>query len=67
MVGDIGSDVEAARGAGATGVLVPTPQTRPEEVAAADRVAPRPRGRGLGGSSGGAGDPPPRRPARQHR
>jgi HAD superfamily hydrolase (TIGR01662 family) len=38
LVGDIGSDVEAAAAAGATGVLVPTGQTRPEEVAAAEHV-----------------------------
>jgi histidinol-phosphate phosphatase family protein len=35
VVGDIGADVEAARAAGARGVLVPTPRTRREEVAAA--------------------------------
>jgi HAD superfamily hydrolase (TIGR01662 family) len=40
VVGDIGADVEAARAAGARGVLVPTARTRPEEVAAADEVAP---------------------------
>jgi D-glycero-D-manno-heptose 1,7-bisphosphate phosphatase len=39
-VGDIGADVEAARAAGARGVLVPTPLTRPEEIAAAPEVAP---------------------------
>lgn len=39
MVGDIGSDVIAAERAGATGVLVPRPETRPEEVAAAAFVA----------------------------
>src|SRR4051812_29069240 len=39
VVGDIGADVEAARAAGARGVLVPTPRTRPEEVAAAPEVA----------------------------
>ncbi|GAB3958219.1 hypothetical protein GCM10027614_75310 [Micromonospora vulcania] len=39
MVGDIGRDVAAALAAGATGVLVPTPVTRPEEVAAAGWVA----------------------------
>jgi phosphoglycolate phosphatase-like HAD superfamily hydrolase len=38
-VGDIGSDVEAARSAGARAVLVPTPVTRPEEIAAAPAVA----------------------------
>jgi histidinol-phosphate phosphatase family protein len=39
VVGDIGADVEAARAAGARAVLVPTPVTRPEEVAAAPEVA----------------------------
>ncbi|MBX9246729.1 HAD-IIIA family hydrolase [Actinotalea ferrariae] len=39
VVGDIGADVGAALAAGARGVLVPTPQTRPEEVAAAPVVA----------------------------
>ncbi|WP_420884056.1 HAD-IIIA family hydrolase [Micromonospora sp. CPCC 205547] len=39
MVGDIGRDVTAALAAGATGFLVPTPVTRPEEVAAAPHVA----------------------------
>jgi HAD superfamily hydrolase (TIGR01662 family) len=40
VIGDIGSDVEAARAAGARGVLVPTPVTRREEVVAAPNVAP---------------------------
>jgi HAD superfamily hydrolase (TIGR01662 family) len=40
LVGDIGADLEAARAAGARGILVPTPVTRPEEVAAAGEVAP---------------------------
>jgi histidinol-phosphate phosphatase family protein len=40
VIGDIGADVEAARAAGARAVLVPTPQTRPEEVAAAPVTAP---------------------------
>ncbi len=40
VVGDIGADVEAARAAGARGILVPTPRTRLEEVDAADEVAP---------------------------
>jgi histidinol-phosphate phosphatase family protein len=40
VIGDIGADLEAARAAGARGVLVPTSQTRPEEVAAAEHVAP---------------------------
>ena len=39
VIGDIGSDVEAAHAAGARGVLVPTRQTRPEEVSGADQVA----------------------------
>ncbi|MET7671026.1 HAD-IIIA family hydrolase [Micromonospora luteifusca] len=39
LVGDIGRDVAAALAAGAAGVLVPTPVTRPEEVAAAGWVA----------------------------
>jgi phosphoglycolate phosphatase-like HAD superfamily hydrolase len=40
VVGDIGADVEAARAAGARAVLVPTPRTRPEEIAAAPQTAP---------------------------
>jgi histidinol-phosphate phosphatase family protein len=40
VIGDIGSDVEAARAAGAQGILVPTARTRPEEIAAAPEVAP---------------------------
>jgi HAD superfamily hydrolase (TIGR01662 family) len=40
VVGDIGADVEAAAAAGATAVLVPTPVTRPAEVAAAPAVRP---------------------------
>ncbi|HET7488575.1 MAG TPA: HAD-IIIA family hydrolase [Acidimicrobiales bacterium] len=39
VVGDIGSDVEAALRAGARAVLVPTAVTRPEEVASAPEVA----------------------------
>jgi histidinol-phosphate phosphatase family protein len=39
VVGDIGADVEAARAAGARAILVPTPATRPEEIAAAPEVA----------------------------
>jgi histidinol-phosphate phosphatase family protein len=39
VVGDIGSDVEAARAAGARGVLVPTPRTRRDEIDAAPEVA----------------------------
>ena len=40
VIGDIGADAEAARAAGARSVLVPTPVTRAEEVAAAPVVAP---------------------------
>jgi histidinol-phosphate phosphatase family protein len=40
VVGDIGADVDAALAAGARPVLVPTPVTRAEEVAAAPEVAP---------------------------
>jgi D-glycero-D-manno-heptose 1,7-bisphosphate phosphatase len=40
VVGDIGADVGAALAAGARPVLVPTPVTRPEEVAAAPVVRP---------------------------
>ena len=40
VVGDIGTDLEAARAAGARGILVPTAVTRPEEIAAAPEVAP---------------------------
>ncbi|MHC6594982.1 D-glycero-alpha-D-manno-heptose-1,7-bisphosphate 7-phosphatase [Arthrobacter sp. C152] len=40
LIGDIGADVAAAEAAGAVGVLVPTPVTRAEEVAAARLVAP---------------------------
>lgn len=39
VIGDIGADVGAARAAGAGSVLVPTPVTRPEEVAGAPRTA----------------------------
>ncbi|MDT0566253.1 HAD family hydrolase [Streptomyces sp. DSM 3412] len=39
VIGDIGTDLAAARAAGARGVLVPTPVTRPAEIADADRVA----------------------------
>ena len=40
MIGDVGSDVEAARAAGARAILVPTQVTRREEIAAAPEVAP---------------------------
>jgi HAD superfamily hydrolase (TIGR01662 family) len=40
LIGDVGSDVEAARAAGASAVLVPTAATRPEEVAIAKHTAP---------------------------
>jgi HAD superfamily hydrolase (TIGR01662 family) len=39
VIGDIGADVEAARAAGARGILVPTDRTRREEVEAAGEVA----------------------------
>ncbi len=39
VIGDIGADVDAAAAAGALGVLVPTPVTRPEEISAAEHVA----------------------------
>jgi histidinol-phosphate phosphatase family protein len=39
VVGDIGRDMTAALAAGAAGVLVPTPVTLPEEIAAAPVVA----------------------------
>ncbi|MGW7056855.1 D-glycero-alpha-D-manno-heptose-1,7-bisphosphate 7-phosphatase [Streptomyces sp. NPDC054888] len=39
VVGDIGADLAAAAAAGARGVLVPTPVTRPEETAAAEETA----------------------------
>jgi len=39
VIGDIGADVEAARAAGARGVLVPTAVTRPDEVDAAPELA----------------------------
>jgi HAD superfamily hydrolase (TIGR01662 family) len=40
MIGDIGADIEAAAGAGARPLLVPTPVTRAEEVDAAPEVVP---------------------------
>jgi histidinol phosphatase-like enzyme len=40
VVGDIGSDVAAARAAGARSVLVPNSKTRPEEIVQAAVVAP---------------------------
>ena len=39
VIGDVGSDVEAATAAGAVGILVPTPVTRKSEVDAAPRRA----------------------------
>jgi D-glycero-D-manno-heptose 1,7-bisphosphate phosphatase len=39
VVGDIGKDMEAARAAGARGILVPTGQTRAEEIQQAAEVA----------------------------
>ncbi|WSX86318.1 HAD-IIIA family hydrolase [Micromonospora sp. NBC_00898] len=38
MVGDIGADMDAAAAAGAAGIMVPTPATRPAEVASAPTV-----------------------------
>ncbi|MEX1142994.1 MAG: HAD-IIIA family hydrolase [Thermoleophilaceae bacterium] len=38
VVGDVGADVGAALAAGARSILVPTPQTRPEEIDAAPEV-----------------------------
>jgi histidinol-phosphate phosphatase family protein len=40
VVGDIGSDVEAAHAAGARPILIPTRATRPAETAAAPTVVP---------------------------
>ena len=40
VVGDIGSDVDAARAAGGAGILVPTPGTRPREIEDAAHVEP---------------------------
>jgi phosphoglycolate phosphatase-like HAD superfamily hydrolase len=40
VIGDIGSDIEAAEAAGARSVLVPTRQTRPEEILQAPTTAP---------------------------
>jgi HAD superfamily hydrolase (TIGR01662 family) len=39
VIGDIGADVGAATAAGAASIIVPTPVTRPQEVAAAPRRA----------------------------
>jgi D-glycero-D-manno-heptose 1,7-bisphosphate phosphatase len=39
VIGDIGADIEAATAAGAMSIMVPTPVTRAEEVAAAPLVA----------------------------
>ena len=39
LIGDIGSDVEAAQAAGARAILVPTHVTRAEEVRRAPEVA----------------------------
>ena len=40
VIGDIGADMGSALAAGARAILVPTRQTRPEEVRAAPRCAP---------------------------
>ncbi|MFF1271936.1 D-glycero-alpha-D-manno-heptose-1,7-bisphosphate 7-phosphatase [Streptomyces marokkonensis] len=71
VVGDIGADMEAARRAGAHGILVPTPETRPEETTAAPHLAPdlpaavrlllgTPPWDGPTGSPSRHQDPPPR-------
>ncbi len=39
VIGDIAADVDAAAAAGATGIMVPTPVTRKDEVAAAAHTA----------------------------
>jgi beta-phosphoglucomutase-like phosphatase (HAD superfamily) len=39
VIGDIGSDVAAARAAGARGILVPTSATRATEICDAEEVA----------------------------
>jgi histidinol-phosphate phosphatase family protein len=39
VIGDIGADVQAAQAAGARAILVPTPKTRPEEIAHAQQHA----------------------------
>jgi histidinol-phosphate phosphatase family protein len=40
VVGDIGADVAAAEAAGARGILVPSAETNPDEIALAMAVAP---------------------------
>jgi HAD superfamily hydrolase (TIGR01662 family) len=40
VIGDIGADVGAASAAGAASIIVPTPVTRPQEIAAAPHRAP---------------------------
>lgn len=40
VIGGLGADAEAARRAGAHGILVPNGRTRPEETTEADHVAP---------------------------
>jgi HAD superfamily hydrolase (TIGR01662 family) len=39
VIGDIGRDIDAARAAGARGILVPTGRTRPDEIRRAPEVA----------------------------
>jgi len=63
LVGDIGADVQAARAAGARGVLVPTPVTRDEEVLAAPERAPD-LGAAVDLLLGTPGPPPPAAPSR---
>ena len=41
MIGDIGADMGSAQAAGARAILVPTIQTRPDEVRAAPDARPR--------------------------
>jgi beta-phosphoglucomutase-like phosphatase (HAD superfamily) len=40
LIGDVAADVQAARAAGATGVLVPTPATRTEDLRSTRLVFP---------------------------
>lgn len=69
VVGDIGTDMAAATAAGASGILVPTPATRAEEVAAAPATAGDLRGAAelilrrqrLAGAATGAARPRPAR------
>ncbi len=40
LIGDIGSDIQAASAVGSRGILVPTPATLPQEILQAKEVAP---------------------------